>query len=257
MAHSSRHRRCTTNATNGAEEAREDAGLLGMLPISPAAKAYLALVLGIWAATAGVPIPEEVPLLTGGVLAALGIVDLWAVIAIGLAACFTGDLFVYTLGRRIGMHLDGHRWLSRLMRGRALRRARVLYVKRGPWALFIARWLPGLKMPFLFTAGALRMPWRRFLFYDIASIGVLVPTVVLVAYHSSFTVAQLRHVLHHIGLFGSLGFVAAMGLGLVWWRLRRRRRAAGTMARRGGRGRQGAAPQRTAAENAAQRHKAA
>jgi membrane protein DedA with SNARE-associated domain len=197
-----------------------------MLPISPAAKAYLALVLGIWAASAGVPIPEEVPLLTGGVLAALGIVDLWAVIAIGLAACFTGDLAVYVLGRRIGIHLDGHRWLSRLMRGRALRRARVLYVKRGPWALFIARWLPGLKMPFLFTAGALRMPWRRFLAYDIASISVLVPSVVLIAYHSSFTVSQLQHIFRNIGVVGTVGFLLAIGLGVFWWRLRRQRRLA-------------------------------
>jgi membrane protein DedA with SNARE-associated domain len=199
--------------------------LLGLLPISPAAKAYLALVLSIWAASAGVPIPEEVPLLTGGVLAALGVVDLWAVIVVGLLACFTGDLVVYILGRRIGMHLDGHRVLSRLMRARALRRARVLYVKRGPWALFIARWLPGLKMPFLFTAGALRMPWRRFLLYDIASISLLVPAIVLLAYHSSFTLPQLQHALRNLGLIGTGAFLAALALGVLLWHLRRRRRA--------------------------------
>jgi membrane protein DedA with SNARE-associated domain len=199
--------------------------LLGLLPISAAAKAYLALVLSIWAASAGVPIPEEVPLLTGGVLAALGVVDLWAVIAVGLFACFSGDLVVYALGRRIGMHLDGHRVLRRLMRGRALRRARVLYVKRGPWALFIARWLPGLKMPFLFTAGALRMPWRRFLLYDIASISLLVPGVVLVAYHSSFTLPQLHEAIRNLGFIGTGAFIAAIALGVLAWHLRRRRRA--------------------------------
>lgn len=231
--------------------------MLGLLPISAAAKAYLALVLTIWAASAGLPVPEEVPLLTIGVLAALGVVDLWGAIAVALFACLSGDILVFVLGRRIGSHLNEHRYLRRIMRGRALLRARYMYVRRGPWALFFARWLPGLKMPFLFTAGALRMPWKRFLIYDIASISILVPTIVLVAYHSSFSLPQLQHLVHEVGILGTIVFLVFAGVLVAAWSIRYNRRRARRHAEARRRREYGHAAHREAAAETHQDHQAA
>ncbi len=197
--------------------------MLGSLPLSAAAHGYLALLLGIWAASVGVPIPEEIPLLSAGILAALGIIEIPEAIAVGLFACVTGDLLVYGLGRRIGSHLNEHPYLRRIMRGRYLLRARHLYVRRGPWTLLVARLLPGLKMPFIFTAGALRMPFQRFLLYDVLSVSVLVPSLVLVAYHSSLSVAQLDRLFVDVSLVAVPAFLLVLGLlvGLYAWRRRR------------------------------------
>ncbi len=198
--------------------------LLALLPLSPAGHAYLALMLGIWAASLGVPVPEEVPLLTAGLLAAVGVIELrWAILA-GAVACFTGDLFVYMVGRRVGNHLSEHRFLSRMIRGRYVQRAQDLYVRRGPWTLFFARLLPGLKMPFLFTAGALRMSWRRFLFFDLASVLVLVPLLVFLGYHSSASLAQLQRWVRDAGLLGAALAVLAAAVVVGAYLVRRRRR---------------------------------
>ncbi|GAB4224288.1 MAG: hypothetical protein Kow0062_25820 [Acidobacteriota bacterium] len=206
--------------------------VLSWLPLSPAGHAYLGLVLGVMAGTVGIPIPEEVPLLTAGVLAALGVIDLRIAIAVGIVTCFVGDLAVFATGRRIGFHLEGHPRIARVVRGRGFRRARRLYVDHGPWTLFIARMLPGVKTPFLFTAGAMRMPWRRFLAFDLGSVLVLVPTLVLVGYHSSWSLAQLTRVIGEVGLLAAALFVLALGGVIAAYAIRRRRRLARLRARR-------------------------
>lgn len=198
--------------------------MLALLPLSPAGHAYLAMMIGIWAATMGVPVPEEVPLLTAGVFAAMGVIKLPWAIAAGATACFTGDIFVYLVGRRVGGHLSEHPYLNRVMRGKHVLRAQHLYIKRGPWTLFIARLLPGLKMPFLFTAGALKMSWRRFIFFDLASVCVLVPALVLLGYHSSASLVQLQKIVRDVGLVGVLFAILLIAALVAVYLIRRRRR---------------------------------
>jgi membrane protein DedA with SNARE-associated domain len=48
------------------------------------------------------------------------------VILLGIAACFTGDVIVYTIGRRIGSGLTTSRRFNRVLRSRHLLRARRL-----------------------------------------------------------------------------------------------------------------------------------
>lgn len=194
------------------------------LGLSASTHGYLALVAGILAATVGVPIPEEVPLLTAGVLAAMGVIELKWAILFGAMACFVGDIAVYSVGRRIGSHLSEHPYLRRLVKGRYLLKARHLYVRRGPWTLSVARLVPGLKMPFLFTAGALRMPWRRFLFFDLLSVAVLVPAVISLAFHSSRSLPQLRAIVREAGLVGVGIFIVIAAGATAAYLLRRRRR---------------------------------
>ncbi len=198
--------------------------MLSFLSITTAGHGYLALLASIWAATLGVPIPEEVPLLAIGVAASMGVVDLKLAILVGMAACFSGDLAVFLVGRRVGSHLSDHPYLRRLVNGRHLLRAKHLYVRRGPWTLSIARLLPGLKMPFLFTAGALRMSWRRFLLFDLLSVSVLVPALVLLGYHSSYSVAKMARIIHEAGLVGVSVFILIAAAATIIYLMRRRQR---------------------------------
>lgn len=193
--------------------------MLLVVTFTPALKAYIALVVGVWLATAGVPIPEEITLLTAGVLAGMGVIDVRWAIALGILACFSGDCAVFSLARRMGRELDRHPWLRRILRGRFARKARYLYVHRGPWALFIARLLPGVKMPFVFTAGAFRMPWRKFLFYDLSSVTVLVPSLIMIAYWTSPSVTKLTGVVRNAGAVGfTLLIIAVL---VAAWLIRR------------------------------------
>jgi membrane protein DedA with SNARE-associated domain len=197
--------------------------VLSSLSLSAAVHGYLALVLGIWAASVGVPVPEEVPLVSAGLLAAVGVIDLHWAIVLGMCACASGDLLVYAVGRRVGDHLTGHPWLARRLNGGRLQRARALYDRRGPWSLLVARLVPGLKMPSLFTAGALQMPLRRFVAYDFASVALLVPALVLLGYHSSISLARLHRIVRDVGLAAPVvvGGLVVLAAAFVWVRRRR------------------------------------
>lgn len=170
------------------------------------------------------PLCEEFALLTAGILAALGVFNIYWAIVVGGLACLAGDLIVFAVGKRVGFHLHDHPRLRRMMRGRALLRARHLYVRRGPWALSIARLLPGLKTPFLFTAGALRMSWPKFLFLDLVSVIFFAPTLVLLAYHFSLSLAQLQTLVRGTGLLIIPLFLGVLGTLVALWALARRRR---------------------------------
>lgn len=163
-------------------------------------------------------------MLTAGILAALGVFNIYWAIVVGGLACLAGDLIVFSAGRKVGFHLHDHPRLRRMMRGRALLRARHLYVRRGPWALSIARLLPGLKTPFLFTAGALRMGWPKFLFLDLISVLLFAPALVLLAYHFSLSLAQLQTLVRGTGLLVIPLFLGLLGTLVGLWLLARRRR---------------------------------
>jgi len=197
---------------------------VGVQGFGPDIQAILLIVLGVWSGACGLPIPEEIPLLTAGVLAAMGVLPVhWAII-FGLAACLSGDVAVFAVGRRIGQRIERGSRLRRLLRGRYLLRARHLYLRRGRFALCAARLVPGLKMPFLFTAGAFRMPWGQFLLRDAASLAVLVPVLVLFAYSSSLSVTQMTGVVQRIAVVCGAAFVALAAAWLAVSTIRRRRR---------------------------------
>lgn len=184
--------------------------MFAFVTVTPAMHAYAVLVLGILAGTVGLPVPEELPLITAGVLAGLGVVPVEGVIAAGVIACFLGDITVYAIGRRLGSGLRTRPRFAAVLRTRGLLRARRVYVRHGGWTLFFARLLPGLKMPFLLTAGVLHMPWRRFLLIDLLSVITLVPALVLLGYHSTWSVPRLHQAVRDAGVIGALGFALAV-----------------------------------------------
>jgi membrane-associated protein len=131
-----------------------------------------AVILGIAALDALLPlVPSEATVISAGVLAGAGDLQLALVIAAGAAGAYTGDSSAYWLGRRLDHRLDG--WLFRGVKG-ARRRAwaeRTLDRHGGP-LIFGARFIPGGRTATTVTAGALWMRWARFAaFAAVAAIG--------------------------------------------------------------------------------------
>jgi membrane-associated protein len=131
-----------------------------------------AVILGIAALDALLPlVPSEATVISAGVLAGAGDLQLALVIAAGAAGAYTGDSSAYWLGRHFDHRL--HRWLFRGLKG-ARRRAwaeRTLDRHGGP-LIFGARFIPGGRTATTVTAGALWMRWARFAaFAAVAAIG--------------------------------------------------------------------------------------
>jgi membrane-associated protein len=127
---------------------------------------YPALFLIIAVESSGVPLPGETALITAGVLASSGRLAIVPVIALAASAAIVGDNFGYLLGRRLGRRLMLRRGRFENARGRALDRAERFFARHGPKAVFLGRWITGLRIWAAWVAGATRMPWPTFLFWN-------------------------------------------------------------------------------------------
>ncbi len=127
----------------------------------------------------GLPMPEDVVLVTGGVLAWLdsdlevatfaGMIrdrGLLAMALVGLAGILAGDSVIFWAGRRFGAHVADFRPLRRLVTPAKLERVERLMRRRGNIVVVVARYLPGIRAPTYFTAGHARMPYWEFLLFD-------------------------------------------------------------------------------------------
>jgi membrane-associated protein len=121
-----------------------------------------AVLLAVAAFDALVPVvPSETAVISAGVLAGSGSLELGLVIAAAAAGAYAGDTSAFSLGRRFGPRLE-----RRVFRGeRGLRRRgwaeRALDRHGGP-LIFGARFVPGGRTATTVTAGLLRMRWTRF-----------------------------------------------------------------------------------------------
>lgn len=76
-------------------------------------------------------------------------------------AAFLGDAVTYGLGRRVGT--TRFAWQRQPRVARVLARTGDALKSRGTGLIMTARLLPGWRVAVIFTAGATRMPWPRYL----------------------------------------------------------------------------------------------
>ena len=75
---------------------------------------YLAIAFVLFIAGLGVPIPEDIPLIYGGVMSGQGQMNVWIHFAVSLAFILIGDVCLYMIGRR----LFGWGWIGNVSLGR-------------------------------------------------------------------------------------------------------------------------------------------
>jgi membrane protein DedA with SNARE-associated domain len=132
----------------------------------PANLGYPLLGVLVAAEAAGAFVPGETSLVIAGTLAAQGRLTLPIVIAVAAGAAIIGDNIGYQLGRRGLRRLLERRGRLKARSERAFARGEAFFERHGSAAVFFGRWLPGLRVFASWLAGANRMPWRRFLFWN-------------------------------------------------------------------------------------------
>lgn len=118
-----------------------------------------AVILGVAALDAVLPlVPSEATIISAGVLAAAGDLQVGFVIAAGAAGAYAGDSSAYWLGRR----LDGRRVFRGAKGARRREWAAGTLERHGGSMIFGARFVPGGRTATTLAAGLLRMRWPRF-----------------------------------------------------------------------------------------------
>ena len=180
----------------------------------------IALFLIVMLESGGVPLPGETALVTAGVFASRGELDIIEVIAVAATAAILGDNVGYWAGRTGGRKLlERSKLLSRWTEG-VLPWAEGFFHRHGAKTIFIGRFFSVLRVTAAWMAGISRMPWLKFLAWNAAGGICWAALVGLVAYYLGQAAADA---ISRYGLIGGLVLVVLVALALVgfhFWKKR-------------------------------------
>lgn len=185
---------------------------------------FAAIIVLMVMSSFGFPVPEEVTLVSAGLIGYMGshpdkfpppfpgaeVASVEALATVCFLAVFLSDFLVFTLGRVLGV-----RFLeSRMMRRYQEKMTKISgwAKKYGAYASGIFRFTPGLRFPGHFSCGMLGLsPWK-FLAVDGTAALISVPTqVFLVAYYGEEILVYFTQ--FKMVLFGLLALAAAVWIG--------------------------------------------
>ncbi|HEV3383967.1 MAG TPA: DedA family protein [Gemmata sp.] len=130
---------------------------------------YLGVFVALIAAGFGLPIPEELPVLTAGILVGHEDTTLrwYFMLPVVIAGVVIGDGVLYGIGRLWGSKLLKLGWVQRKIIPPEQRfKIEQNFAKSGIMVLLGARMLPGIRTPIFLMAGVMRVPLKRFLLAD-------------------------------------------------------------------------------------------
>lgn len=183
----------------------------------------------------GLPMPEDIILVTAGVIAWLAspleevsframLQDdgLGAMIAIGVAGILAGDSAIYLLGRALGAHIAEHRFLRRVVPPEKMERVERLLRRRGKVVVMVARFLPGLRAPTYFTVGHSRLPFWQFLVFDGLAALISAPLWVCIGFWFGSDIERAAREASRFGHYLLLAIAVVLAALLVRWLAGRR-----------------------------------
>ncbi|MFE5300363.1 DedA family protein [Streptomyces sp. NPDC056632] len=193
---------------------------LGQVP-APAAYALLATaVLAESLLVVGAFVPTLTLLVTAGVLARAGALDLTLVIATAASAAALGDVLAWGVGRLLGSRLRTGS-LGRRMPATAWNKAESLMARRGGQAVFFSRFVPVVRTLTPHLAGATRVPYRRIAPPSLLAASLWAGTEAATGY---FATASVQHVITVGGPVLAVGAACVTAVVLAGTRRRRRSR---------------------------------
>ena len=149
-----------------------------MLAVMFHPSSYLGIIVFLVLTGCGMPIPEEVAFVVAGVLAAEGNLNPAMALAACLIGAILGDIVMYGIGYRWGHSLlKSHPRLAKLVHADYQPAIEEAVEKHAFKVLLVSRFLVGVRGPVYVSAGAIRMPFRRFLMIDLIGATIVVVTV--------------------------------------------------------------------------------
>ena len=137
---------------------------------------YFAVLFVLIICGFGVPIPEDITLVSGGVISGLGYANVHIMLVVSLLGVLLGDSTMYWLGRIYGTKILRFRPIRRFLTLDRLRMVRSKFDQYGNRVLFVARFLPGLRAPIYMVAGITRrVSFTRFVLLDFCAAIISVP----------------------------------------------------------------------------------
>jgi membrane-associated protein len=140
--------------------------MLAALIDIPANVGYAAVFALIAIETMGIPVPGETALVAAALLAHDGQMDIVTLVLIASAAAIIGDNIGFAIGRKGGRALLLRPGPFHAQRLRVIELGEPFFAKHGPKAVFLGRWVSGLRIASAWLAGINGMSWPVFLVWN-------------------------------------------------------------------------------------------
>lgn len=142
-------------------------------------------------------LPGDSLLVTAGVFAGTGHMNLAALLFFGSLCAVVGDQVGYAIGHRAGKTLY-NRPDSRFFKKKHLERTQAFYDKHGPKTIVMARFIPVVRTFAPAVAGAAGMNYRKFVTYNIAGGLLWVWSMTLLGYFLGAHIPNIDRNIHYV-----------------------------------------------------------
>jgi len=146
---------------------------------------YFALVFIPVISSLGFPFSEELVLLGAGYLAAIGFIRWDLGLMLVFIGVIAGDNSAYFIGRQ------GGRLFDLIVSERKLKKAQKYTDKHGAKAVFIARFIPGMRWLVPIITGASKMNYKKFFLYNTLGAILVVPIGMSIGYYVGRSMEQI------------------------------------------------------------------
>jgi membrane protein DedA with SNARE-associated domain len=179
---------------------------------------YAALVGMMFLSAVGFPLPEEVTLVSIGVLSFMGgnpqhfpppfpgapVVNMHTASLIATFAVFGSDFLIYMIGRTWGRKILQKPFVQKFIPPEMMDRVQAWTKKYGAYACGIFRFTPGIRFPGHLACGIMHFPVWKFALIDGIAVAISVPTqIYLLAIYGEPIIRRLHQ--FKMVLFGVLG----------------------------------------------------
>lgn len=171
----------------------------------------------------GVPIPEDITLVSGGVISGLGYTNVHWMLVVSMIGVLVGDSTMYWLGRVYGEKILKFPLIRKIATPERFTQVQERFEKQGWKLLFVARFLPGLRAVVYLVSGITRkVTFTRFVLVDFFAAIISVPIWVYLgdfgARNLDWLEAQIRK-----GQMAIWGILIVVGLFIFWkWKKSRK-----------------------------------
>jgi membrane protein DedA with SNARE-associated domain/rhodanese-related sulfurtransferase len=169
--------------------------------------------VNVLALQAGLPVPAYPVLIVAGAYAAMGGNPLWQLVAVGVAAALVADTGWYLAGRRYGLSILRTLCRVSLSQDTCVRQTESMFQRFGPVSMVFAKFIPGFASVATALAGAIRLPYWKFLLFDALGATLWVSAGVAIGFLFRHAVDDAMKTLKALGQMG-LALVIA---GFVIW----------------------------------------
>ena len=185
--------------------------------------AYVFMFVILLACGFGLPIPEDIILITGGILSARGVCDVYITFLVTFLGVMIGDGTVFSIGKMFGPKLKPTRFYKAILPPHREETVRGWFQKHGEKVIFFARFAPGLRTPLFMTAGMYRVPYWKFLAFDGFAALISVPFWIWLGFVFGSNLELLGKKIHEaqFGLYGVLALILVGMIGLFFLKKKR------------------------------------